>query len=92
MGKFCGHQEDLSVSSSGRYMWIQFHSDSSVSDSGFTATYSAVDVIPPYECSMDNGVQRVDNGLVRSYYGLPLVQILNTHTEEVSDLFNWRTI
>lgn len=41
LGKFCGSETPRRISSSGRYMWIKFHSDSSVSYEGFMATYSS---------------------------------------------------
>lgn len=41
LGKFCGDLPPRNFTSSGPAMWVKFHSDSSVSKSGFLAHYTA---------------------------------------------------
>ena len=43
IGRYCGSTPPTARYSSGRYMWVKFHSDQSSTFSGFSANYEAVD-------------------------------------------------
>ena len=40
LGEFCGDNRPPTVYSSDRYMWVEFESDRTFNDTGFSATYT----------------------------------------------------
>ncbi|XP_068744395.1 tolloid-like protein 2 [Montipora capricornis] len=42
LGEFCGDNRPPTVYSSDRYMWVEFESDRTFNDTGFSATYTGV--------------------------------------------------
>ena len=43
IGRYCGSFPPSAQYSSGRYMWVKFHSDGSATKAGFSAIFEAVD-------------------------------------------------
>ena len=41
LGKYCGNKTPDPIYSTGRFMWIEFKSDSRTTDTGFRATYTS---------------------------------------------------
>ena len=43
LGRFCGSSTPGNITSSGNSLWIEFHSDASVADTGFLAHFTTFD-------------------------------------------------
>jgi len=52
LGKFCGNKKPDPIMSSGRFLWIEFDSDSSFTEKGFSATYTAFGMITVFFLSL----------------------------------------
>ena len=45
LGRFCSDNKPSPIQSSGRFLWIEFESDLTTNEKGFSATYVAVGMI-----------------------------------------------
>ena len=83
---FCGDNKPSPLRSSGRYLWVEFHSDSRTVGNGFSASYRAVTKYAKIKChccrreaqlfislSASVSLSRVYRASLPTLYGLPRV-------------------